>query len=441
MFEQALTVFLGLLAEAWDGDWPALAMKFFPWAVLVELPVFLLVLAGILRYALRQAAPPAERIHYPTVSCILTCYTEGPAVARTILTLAQQRYAGEVELIAVVDGARRNEETLHWARACQERVERMPRRRLVILPKWQRGGRVSSLNAGLAQARGEVVLALDGDTSFDHDMIERVTRHFEDPRVVAVAGGLRVRNVSASLATRLQAVEYVLSIVAGRTGLAEFNLLNNISGAFGVFRAGLLRALGGWGTGSAEDLDITLRIKQYLARQPDLRMVFDPRAVGLTDAPDTFAAYLRQRLRWEGDLYYLLVRKYRLNLRPGLMGWPNCLAVLLGGLFIQVLMPFAILGYLIVLFASQPPGVALGLLAFIYLAYLAALALLYGLHLAVLSERPREDLALLPVLLLSPLFALVSRLWSAVAIAMSAAFHSHLDSPMAPWWVLKRGRF
>lgn len=441
MLEDAQAAFFALLATAIQGEWLPLLLQFFPFAVLFELPVYLLVLTGIARYATRQLWHPADRLRYPPVSCIITAYSEREAVAGTILTIAQQHYPGPIEIIAVVDGAVANGDTLRWARDCEERVSALPRRSLIVLPKWQRGGRVSSLNAGLELARGEVAMALDGDTSFDHDMVERATRHFDHPDVVAVAGALRVRNPGASLAARLQAIEYILSILSGKTGLSEFNLVNNISGAFGVFRVDFLRALGGWDTGTAEDLDLTLRIKQYFARHPGLRIVFDPQAVGLTDAPDTFAAYFRQRLRWDGDLFYLFVRKYRQNLRPGLLGWRNFLFTWLTGVCVQMLMPFVMLAYLILLFVAWPAGQVLGLLAFFYLVYLAAMALLYLLHLALLSERPREDLGLMPLIVVFPLFALASRLWSAWAIALSACLRTHLDSNMAPWWVLRRSRF
>src|SRR6266480_5621067 len=103
-------------------------------------------------------------------------------------------------------------------------------RRLEIVPKLQRGGRVSSLNQGLALASGEIVMALDGDTSFDNDMVRHAVRHFADQNVVAVSGNLRARNARSSFVTRLQALEYALSIHLSRAGLDAFNLVNNISG-------------------------------------------------------------------------------------------------------------------------------------------------------------------------------------------------------------------
>jgi len=439
--EQALYAFGQMLVATGEHTWVEVALKFFPFALLLELPVFLLVVLGIVRYSIRQLRPHRQRERYPTVSCVITCYAEGNDVIQTIESLAWQEYPGTIEIIPVIDGAIQSAATLAAARSCAPALARLPRRRLLVLPKWQRGGRVSSLNAGLQLATGEVVMALDGDTSFDNDMVRNATRHFDDPEVVGVAGSLRVRNAAKSLATRLQALEYLLSIGAGKTGLSEFNLVNNISGAFGVFRAAFLRRIGGWDAGTAEDLDLTLRMKQYFGRHRHLRIVFEPHAIGHTDAPDTFTGLLKQRLRWEGDLYYLFVRKYRFNLRPRLLGWRNFVFTLLSGVYLQLVMPFVIVGYTGVLLWQFPPGAVLGVLAFVYLVYLAALAILFALYLIAISERPREDLPYLLLLPLFPLFALAARVHSSLAVLTEMFLKSHLDSAMAPWWVLRKTKF
>ena len=441
MWEQLVFSFLTLFASSNQQTWLELALKFFPFVVLLELPFFLLVTAGMVRYGLRRHVPDHQRERYPRVSCLITCYSEGEDVRHTIESLAHQQYLGFIEIIAIVDGALQNQPTLMAARNSRALLGNTPRRSLVVLPKWQRGGRVSSLNAGLSIATGEIVLALDGDTSFDNDMVRNATRHFDDPNVVAVAGNLRVRNARRSLVTRLQALEYLLSISAGKTGLSEFNIVNNISGAFGVFRASFIRNLGGWDAGSAEDLDMTTRIKQYFGRNPGLRIVFDPHAVGHTDAPHTWFGFFRQRLRWDGDMFYIFVRKFRFNLRPRLLGWRNFLFVALNGLVMQLLLPFLIVAYMGFMLFTLPVGAVLGLMAFIYLAYLAALTFYFLLYLVAVSERPQGDAVYLLYLPLFPLFAFVNRVHCSFSLLQEMFMKSHLDSAMAPWWVLRKTKF
>ena len=65
---------------------------------------------------------------------------------------------------------------------------------------------------------------------------------------MAVSGNLRVRNATHSLATRLQALEYMLAIHASRIGLDQLNAVNIISGAFGVSFAPISCGASGAGT-------------------------------------------------------------------------------------------------------------------------------------------------------------------------------------------------
>jgi poly-beta-1,6-N-acetyl-D-glucosamine synthase len=431
-----------LLHDAWRSDWLTVALKFFPFVLLLELPIQLFVMLGALRRYLEGRRTARHPLQFrPAVSCIITCYSEGPDVQSTIRSLTEQLYDGHIEMLAIVDGAVQNRHTLRALRSLQPYVNARHDRRLEIVPKLQRGGRVSSLNQGLTLASGAIVLALDGDTSFDNDMIRHAVRHFADRNVVAVAGNLRVRNVGHSLVTRLQALEYLLSIHLSRAGLDAFNVVNNISGAFGIFRRDFLRHIGGWDSGTAEDLDLTLRIKMYFARYPRLRIRFEPRAVGHTDAPVSLWQFLRQRLRWDGDLFYLYLRKYRHHLRPGLLGRRNFVTLVWTGLLFQLALPFVVLSYTSYVFFVYPPEVVVGVLAFVYLFYLLLATLMYAEYWLLYSERRRHDLRLGWLLLAFPGFTFLTRCWSAVATLNELLTRSHLDSAMAPTWVLRRTKF
>jgi hypothetical protein len=45
------------------------------------------------------------------------------------------------------------------------------------------------------------------------------------------------------------------------------------------------------------------------------------------------------------------------------------------------------------------------------------------------------------VLLLFPGFAFITRTWNAVSTLAEMFTKSHLDSSMAPWWVLRKTKF
>lgn len=420
-----------------------LALRMFPLVLLLELPMAIIVLLGVLRWSTRQTTQPPPLADYrPPVTFIVTCYSESEEALRgTILTLCEQLYPGEVQIIAVLDGAAQHPSS-HDAllRIQRDLLPRYRRRQLVVLPKWQRGGRVSSLNAGLDIARGEVVFAVDADTSFDNDMLRWMMSHFRDPTVVAVAGSLKVRNRRKSLITRFQAVEYMLSIETSRIGLAEWNILNNISGAFGAFRADVLRQIGGWDTHSAEDLDITIRLKSLFRRYPHLRLAFEARAVGHTDVPDTWTAFFKQRLRWDGDLYFMYIRKHFPSLAGNAIGWRNFFGTIVYNLFFQLVLPFALLVYMVWAVLVLPGVQLLTLMVLVYLFYAAQTLSLLLVHLCLVSNSPRNDLRYLWLLPLFPLFAFVQRYLSAIAILNEVLRRGHEETSMAPYWVLRGGR-
>lgn len=410
----------------------------FPLFLIFELPMTIMVLLGVLRwFARRRTSVPMISTYRPRVSCIITCYSEGMDVQTTLLSLCEQTYPGHIEMIPVVDGATMNQATLNAVRRFHVDPQLYPKRHLRPIAKWQRGGRVSSLNAGLSLASGEIVMALDGDTSFDNNMVSAIVRHFEDPSVPAVAGSLRVRNVWASWVTAMQALEYLLSIHLSKIGLGEWNLVNNVSGAFGAFRRSFLINIGGWNTHTAEDLDLTLRIKSYFKRH-NLRIPFEPEAIGHTDAPVTLRQFLMQRLRWDGDLFFLYVRKHNHSIDPKLLGWPSFLMILVSGFFFQLVLPFIIFSYTLLALFILPGRTLLFLFLLIYLLYLLITALMFGAMMLLVSDRPRQDLTLGMLVPVFPLFMLFMRCWSAVAMLNEMFRRGHEESSMAPWWVLKR---
>lgn len=441
MIESILSYWQSYMADiGMDDGVFRLFLMIFPAFLVFEVPLNGLIIAGVLRYFIRnKTLRPKQSLYTPSVSCIITCYSEGKDVEKTLLSLCEQVYGGVIEMIPVVDGATVNKETMDVVRAFTVNKERYPKRILRPIAKWQRGGRVSSLNAGLSLATGEIIMALDGDTSFDNDMVSTMVRHFQDPKVPAVSGSLRVRNAWASLTTAVQGLEYLLSIHMSKVGLAEFNIVNNISGAFGCFRRSFLEKIGGWDTHTAEDLDTTIRIKSYFKRE-GLRIPFEPRAVGHTDSPVTFKQFLMQRLRWDGDLYFIYIRKHRKNIQPRLIGWPNFLMTIYGGFFFQLILPFVIFGYMTAIMFTLPLAQILVLMTIVYLIYLMSTTVMYLLAVTVISERPKQDLKYLPILLVFPAFMFVMRCWSGLAMLNDLLRRGHEESSMAPWWVLKRAK-
>ncbi|MGR5463129.1 glycosyltransferase family 2 protein [Photobacterium damselae subsp. damselae] len=410
----------------------------FPALISLELPLYLLIITGILRWSYRRKV--IEIHQYPSVSVIITCYAEGNRIQTTIETLVEQIYPGYIEILIIVDGAIQNKETYQTAVYCKKKYQKISNKKISILPKWKRGGRVSTLNAGLSIAKGDIIINVDGDTSFDNDMIQNIIHEFRHKDVIASGGALRVRNQEQNILTKLQSLEYLLSMQAGKTGMAEWGVLNNISGAFGAFKKDILKQIGGWDTHTAEDLDLTVRLKQYKRRYPHNKLAYSTRAIGHTDVPDTLRGLVNQRLRWDGDLFFLYLRKHNKGLTPSLLGWGNFLFILMYGIIQNVIMPLLVVIFTLYIIISYPIKFIIAIMLIIYFSYLFLSLLTFIIYITLISERIKYDLKSIKWLFLYPIYQFCMRLITAISILNEIIRRSHEESNMAPWWVLKHGK-
>ena len=110
-----------------------------------------------------------------------------------------------------------------------------------------------------------------------------------------------------------------------------------MSGAFGAFRTGILREIGGFsGASLVEDYEIIYRLHERMRRAGrDYRVAVVPDAVAYTDSPDTVPSFLHQRTRWfTGFLqtlweYRRMVGDPRMGLLGGLMLPIKCVDAIL----------------------------------------------------------------------------------------------------------------
>jgi peptidoglycan-N-acetylglucosamine deacetylase len=247
--------------------------------------VFLASLALIHRSREPARTPPfAPRGATPLISVLIPCFNEEKVIASSIHRILGSDWP-RLEVIVLDDGSKdrtADEVRAHFARD--------PRVRLMSFPN---GGKARALNRGLAEASGEIVVALDADTQFERRTIAKLARWFEDPEVGAVAGDALVGN-RVNLITRWQALEYVVAQNLERRALSALGAVTVVPGAVGAWRRQTLVELGGYPDDTlAEDQDLTLAVQRA-----GWRVEFDPDARAWTEAPDTVGGLLRQRFRW-----------------------------------------------------------------------------------------------------------------------------------------------
>lgn len=235
----------------------------------------------------------------PFVSILIPGRNEGENFYKLLASLREQTYQN-FEIIIVNDGS-----TDH-SKLIGRDLERAGLIDLFISND-NRGGKASAANLALRFAKGEYIVHLDADCSFDKDAIENSILPFiYDPRIGGVGGNILIRNYQKNLLTALQSMEYIHAFSIGRIVASELNVYMIISGAFGAFRKDILQRFGGWDIGPGLDGDLTIKIRKL-----GYRIHFEPFAICETQVPSTVKGLIRQRLRWDKSLVRFRLRKHK----------------------------------------------------------------------------------------------------------------------------------
>ena len=285
----------------------------------------------------------------PPITIIAPAHNEAKSIRVAIRNLLGIDYP-ELELIVVNDGSvdrtldeMREEFQLRPVRlvyvpvVASARVRGLYRsqtdRRLLVIDKDSGGSKADAVNAGLNGATSPYVCVVDSDSVLEQDALMRImVPVLEDPtRVVAVGGIIRVINGSEIVGGQLrrarlprkgieaiQVIEYLRAFLIGREAWAQGNMLTIISGAFGVFRTDLVRAVGGYRSASiGEDFDLVARLHRHLLQSGiDYRIQFVPDPMCWTEVPSDLQSLGRQRARWQKGLADVLWSTRDMLFRP-----------------------------------------------------------------------------------------------------------------------------
>ncbi|QKV92797.1 glycosyltransferase [Streptomyces sp. NA02950] len=215
------------------------------------------------------------------VSVIVPAYNEKECIANTLTSLAASTHP--IEILVVDDGS---------TDGTADIVEAMglPNVRVLRQPN---AGKPAALNHGIAHARHELIVMMDGDTVFEPTTIRELVRPFADARIGAVAGNAKVGNRNRLIGA-WQHIEYVMGFNLDRRMYDLLRCMPTIPGAIGAFRHRAVLDAGGMSADTlAEDTDITIAL-----HRAGWRVVYQEHARAWTEAPGTLGQLWKQRYRW-----------------------------------------------------------------------------------------------------------------------------------------------
>ncbi|MDA5095763.1 glycosyltransferase [Aliiroseovarius sp. KMU-50] len=364
---------------------------------------FVLITIGIIRSVgvLVLALIKERRTHESgapqlPVTVLIPAYCEETVITKAITSVLQSTYPIE-EVIVIDDGS-----TDDTARVVSANFSSDPRVRLV---RQNNQGKAEALNNGIGLITTPVFVAIDADTIIAPEAIGLLVKHFNDEKVGAVAGNVKVGN-RRNLITRLQAVEYITAQNLDRRAFEVFNGIMVVPGSIGAWRTEAVLESGGYTLETiVEDADLTVSIIRS-----GYSVVFEPDAHAFTEAPETIPQWMRQRLRWHFGMLQIAWKHKSafLERRPvGLFSIPDlvffgAIASLFAPIadFVMVVNLIDIISQLGNAELARPESSAI-VVAIAYIAYLLSdlvlAAIAFGLE-------PKEDKRLLPWVLTQRFF-------------------------------------
>lgn len=298
----------------------------------------------------------------PAISILVPAYNEETTIAAALRSMLQLSYS-EFEIIVVNDGSKDNTlevlkrefGLLPFPEAYRVQIPTQPirgiyrstqHRNLRVIDK-DNGGKADSLNAGINAARYPLFCGVDADSILQRDSLQRVVRPFlSDPDIVATGGTIRVANgceISDGFLTGVglprnpwalfQVVEYLRAFLFGRLGWSSLHAMLIISGAFGLFKTGVVIAVGGYRTNTiGEDMELVVRMHHHLReRRIPYKVAFVPDPVCWTEVPEDHKTLKNQRVRWQRGLSESLTSHWGLMFSrhggpPGWLAFPFMVA-------------------------------------------------------------------------------------------------------------------
>jgi cellulose synthase/poly-beta-1,6-N-acetylglucosamine synthase-like glycosyltransferase len=240
----------------------------------------------------RSSAPPADPETWPSVTVQLPIRNEYYTASRLLEAVAAFDYPRDRLEIQVLDDS---------DDGTSEQLERLVgtlREVGLDIVHLRREGpthyKAGALQAGLAQAKGELVAMFDADFVPAVDFLRRVVPYFADDKVALVQGAWAHENRGDSWFTRLQAQLLDALFLVEQTTKSRAGLPFQFNGTAGVWRRSAIDRAGGWTFDSlTEDLDLSIRVQlmgDRMVHLPELRVP--------SQLPTTLAAFRVQQRRW-----------------------------------------------------------------------------------------------------------------------------------------------
>lgn len=244
----------------------------------------------------------------PDITILIAAYNESKSIAHTIQSIYEQDYSGKINVIVINDGSK--DDTLNQINQLLANHATLS---LISFKKNQ--GKAKALNAGLKQAKTDLIVSIDGDCWVRRDAIKHIVERYlsDPPETKAVAGSVLVKNSRENWIASAQEWDYFLGIASIKRVQSLFKGTLVAQGAFSIYDRSTLLSLGGWPNCVGEDIVLTWNLLQH-----GHRVGHAEDACAFTNCPNSISQFIKQRQRWSRGMIEAFKLHPKLLFKPRL---------------------------------------------------------------------------------------------------------------------------
>jgi biofilm PGA synthesis N-glycosyltransferase PgaC len=306
----------------------------------------------LMSLVLRPNAARRTPDNWPPITILIAAYQEEESIGRTMKSLSELDYPGELEILVIDDGSM--DATSAIVENSQSFFEFNSNIQITLIRQPQNGGKARALNEGLRRSSRDLIVTIDADTLLQKNSLISIIEHLEasPPGTMAIAGAVLVANPKETWLTAAQQWDYFHGIAAVKRLQGMYDGTLVAQGAFSIYRRSALIAAGGWPDTVGEDIVLTWGLLKQ-----GYKIGYAADAIAWTHAPASFRELANQRKRWaRGMIEALAIHKSLLGVgTPRTMFiWWNLLFVSIDLTFTFAFIPGLVLAFLGIYWLAGP---------------------------------------------------------------------------------------